>query len=62
MERCLTHAVGCRSQGRAEEVRQLAPRLGLTAHNVDVADAAYRAGHMEDLFRAERKSLRDDYR
>ncbi|MFI2348661.1 hypothetical protein ACH492_16750 [Streptomyces sp. NPDC019443] len=46
--------------GSADEVRKLAPALGLDLADVDVADARYRRGHTEDLFREEREQLMQD--
>ncbi|MET7713942.1 hypothetical protein [Streptomyces sp. NPDC005407] len=46
--------------GSADEVRKLAPALGVDVADVEVADARYRAGHMEDLFREEREQLMQD--
>ncbi|MFH8344653.1 hypothetical protein [Streptomyces sp. NPDC018045] len=40
-----------------DEIRTLAPALGLEAADVDVADARYRVGHMADLFQEERHEL-----
>jgi hypothetical protein len=39
--------------GSVDEVRKLAPVLGLARADVDAADARYRAGHMENPFRPE---------
>ncbi|MFB9463318.1 hypothetical protein [Streptomyces cinereospinus] len=39
--------------GSVDEVRKLAPVLGLDLADVDAADARYRVGHMENPFRAE---------
>lgn len=43
--------------GSVDEVRKLATMLGLDLADVDVADARYRVGHMEDLFKEERQEL-----
>ncbi|MBT2528198.1 hypothetical protein J7E91_22975 [Streptomyces sp. ISL-99] len=44
--------------GSADEVRRLAPALGLDLVDVDMADARYRADHMVNPFRAEELEMR----
>lgn len=39
--------------GSVDEVRKLAPMLGLDLADVDAADARYRVGHMGNPFHAE---------